>query len=239
VGRILARAVTAPNRALFGRMVELKADSPFGKLYLDVDAACQVAHAISTNRMNIEFDFYTAVDDLLPQEDSGAGMMGDVQFASACMYRYANVNMRQLEENLGGNTPLARQTLQAFLEAAIRAIPSGHQNSMAAHNLPSFVLAVARLRPASLQNAFAKPVRPDETMDLVDASVKALDTYWGQSSRMFGRRDIGGAWCCALNEEVITHLTPALVPSVDEVIGNIVAAASKAEAAPVQEEVVV
>ena len=35
-----------------------------------VDAACQVAHAISTHRVSHELDFYTAVDDLLGPEET-------------------------------------------------------------------------------------------------------------------------------------------------------------------------
>ena len=75
----------AADLALFGRML---ADLP-GK---NVDAACQVAHAISTHKVGVEFDFYTAVDDLQPEAETGAGMMGTVEFNSACFYRYANID---------------------------------------------------------------------------------------------------------------------------------------------------
>ena len=55
--------------ALFGRMVT--SDN-----FKHVDAACQVAHAISTNKVLMDMDFYTAVDDLQPEAETGAGMMG-------------------------------------------------------------------------------------------------------------------------------------------------------------------
>jgi len=46
----------AVDLALFGRMIaDLKEKC--------IDAACQVAHAISTNKVGVEFDFYTALDD--------------------------------------------------------------------------------------------------------------------------------------------------------------------------------
>lgn len=80
--------------ALFGRMV---ADTRA----LNIDAACQVAHAISTHRVSSEFDFYTAVDDLAGDEETGAAMMGFVEFASATLYRYASVNLGRLADNLG------------------------------------------------------------------------------------------------------------------------------------------
>lgn len=74
---------------------------------LGVDAAAQVAHALSTHKVDREFDFYTAVDDLNPKEDTGAGMMGDVEFYSATLYRYAVVDLDKLVENLQGDKELA------------------------------------------------------------------------------------------------------------------------------------
>ena len=60
---------SAPDIALFGRMLAEKPE-------LNLDAACQVAHALSTHRVTMEMDFYTAVDDLNPDDTAGAGMMG-------------------------------------------------------------------------------------------------------------------------------------------------------------------
>src|SRR5690606_15043257 len=79
------RRTGAIDVALFGRML---ADQP----RLNVDGACQVAHAISTNRVLMEFDYYTAVDDLQPEAEPGAGMIGTVGYNSSCYYRYALVD---------------------------------------------------------------------------------------------------------------------------------------------------
>ena len=150
----------------------------------NVEASCQVAHAISTNKVEVEFDFYTAVDDLKPDDTAGADMLGTVEFNSACFYRYANVDTNQLIENLGGDTELARTTLNAFLRASVDAIPTGKQNSMAAHNPPSLMMTVVRERGQwNLANAFLKPVRPQGDSDLVQGSVMALDDYSGQAYR--------------------------------------------------------
>nr|WP_240030536.1 type I-E CRISPR-associated protein Cas7/Cse4/CasC [Thermus scotoductus] len=81
--------------ALFGRML---ADRP----ELGVDAAAQVAHALSTHKVDREFDFYTAVDDLNPKEETGAGMMGDVEFYSATLYRYALVDLEKFPKTCKG-----------------------------------------------------------------------------------------------------------------------------------------
>jgi CRISPR system Cascade subunit CasC len=169
----------AADLALFGRMV---ADLPDA----NIDAASQVAHAISTNKVSMEFDYYTAVDDLKPEETEGAGMIGTVGFNSACFYRYANVDTEQLKTNLGGDEELAHKTLEAFLRACVAAVPTGKQNSMAAHNPPSFIFAVVRRSGLwNLANAFLKPISYSPGGDLMENSLKALDGYWGRLSSVY------------------------------------------------------
>lgn len=175
----------AVDVALFGRML---ADLPDRNR----EAACQVAHALSTNAASVEFDFFTAVDDLKPAaEDAGAGMLGTVEFNSSCYYRYANIDLRQLLENLGGDGELARAAVRAFLQAAVRAMPSGKQNSFAAQNPPSLLMGVVRNDGAwSLANAFVKPISPGRDSDLIGESVQALDRYWGRLTGLFGEEGI-------------------------------------------------
>lgn len=178
----------AVDLALFGRMV---ADLPDK----NIDAACQVAHAISTHKVEMEMDFYTAVDDLKPEDTSGADMMGTVEFNSACFYRFAVIDWEKLVANLGDDVDLARRTVEAFLRASVEAIPTGKQNTFAAHNPPSFVMAAVREEgmPWSLANAFEKPVRTNG-QGVVDSSINALAGYWAQLSRMYGTTPRSLAW---------------------------------------------
>ena len=140
--------------ALFGRML---ADMP----EKNQNAACQVAHAISTHSVEREFDFYTAVDDLKPEDSAGADMIGTVEFNSACFYRYAVVDWEKLVENLQNDRELAAKGLRAFLEGFVVAEPTGKQNTFAAHNPPEFVAVTVRhnTAPRNLANAFETPVR--------------------------------------------------------------------------------
>lgn len=190
-----------PSIALFGRMV---ANSP----EVNVDAACQVAHAISTHAVSMEFDFFTAVDDLAGRDETGAGMMGTIGFNSACLYRYLVIDTHQLAHNLAGGdstdevAALTAETIGSMIRATVAAIPSARQNTMAAHNPPSFVLAVVRDRgaPVSLANAFQKPVHARRDGDLVEASVRALDAHLGSILRMFGSDDVRRAAWCSLDD---------------------------------------
>ena len=195
----------AVDLALFGRMV---AKQPKGRDRRGVVAATQVAHALSTHKVDLEFDFYTAVDDLQPEGETGAGMMGTVEYNAACFYRYANIDLGQLRTNLPGNAALAREAVEAFLKASIEAVPSGKQNSMAAQNPPSLVLVVLRESGLwSLANAFLKPVRATGGGDLMTASMAALGDYWGKLTAMYGEPD--GAWLgvATLHPESLGGLT--------------------------------
>jgi CRISPR system Cascade subunit CasC len=168
--------------SLFGRMI---ADKP----EWNVDAACQVAHALSTNRVQMDFDFFTAVDDFKPKDNAGSDMMGTVQFNSSCFYRYAVVDVDALRANLDGNDALLKQAIDAFVRGFITAIPTGKQNSMAAHNFPSYALAVVRPggQSLSLANAFLKPARPrGEDIDLVDDSIQKLEQYSANVREVLG-----------------------------------------------------
>jgi len=155
--------------ALFGRML---ADMP----EKNQNAACQVAHAISTHSVEREFDFYTAVDDLKPEDSAGADMIGTVEFNSACFYRYAVVDWEKLVENLQNDRELAAKGLRAFLEGFVVAEPTGKQNTFAAHNPPEFVAITVRRNaaPRNLANAFETPIRVKKDESLTRKSAEEL-----------------------------------------------------------------
>ena len=159
----------AVDVALFGRML---ADMP----EKNQNAACQVAHAISTHAVEREFDFYTAVDDLKPEDTAGADMMGTVEFNSACFYRYAALDWEKLVGNLQGDTALALKGLRAFLEGFVVAEPTGKQNSFAAHNPPEVVAVSVRRNtaPRSLANAFETAIVVRRGESLTAKSAQAL-----------------------------------------------------------------
>jgi CRISPR system Cascade subunit CasC len=204
--------------ALFGRML---ADLP----ERNIDAAAQVAHAISTNRVSPEFDYFTAVDDLNPKEETGAGMIGTVEFNSACFYRYTNVDLAQLKSNLKDDSDLARRTLEAFIRASIEAVPSGKQNSMAAQNPPSFVMGVVRETGLwSLANAFLDPVRPDEDGDLIRKSIARLDRHWAALRKMYGSKGIVSAGAVALEDAELPNLGAPL-ENLDVLVKSVMSAA--------------
>lgn len=177
----------AVDVALFGRML---ADMP----EKNQNAACQVAHAISTHSVEREFDFYTAVDDLKPEDTAGADMMGTVEFNSACFYRYAVVDWGKLVKNLQDDKELAAKGLRAFLEGFVVAEPTGKQNTFAAHNPPEFIAVSVRRNtaPRNLANAFETAVFTKKGESLTRKSAeelakkaKALQSAFGGEGETF------------------------------------------------------
>jgi CRISPR system Cascade subunit CasC len=164
--------------AMFGRMTTSEA-------FEDVSAAVQVAHAISTNALNQEFDYFTAVDDL--SQEPGAGMIGDIEYNSSTYYKYVNVHWEELVANLGGDKQVAVKGVLALLDAVVTAQPTGKQNTFAAFNLPDLVMVEvsdANL-PVSYANAFLKPVRSSYEKTLMENSVNQLADYVGKVAAMY------------------------------------------------------
>ncbi len=190
----------AVDVALFGRMVTSEA-------FRDVEASTQVAHAISTNKVTPEFDYFTAVDDLMREdtsveEDAGADMIGDVEYNSACYYKYFSIHPDALVDNLTGREfrghisksdrdeqiELAATAVAEFLRAAVMVSPTGKQNSFAAHQLPFAILVEVRPNalPISYANAFVLPVRPSGNTSLPHASFEKLKTHVEALTKKFG-----------------------------------------------------
>lgn len=154
--------------ALFGRMV---ASDPS----LNCDAAAQVAHSISTHTVQNEYDYFTAVDDLSPDDTAGAGHLGTVEFNSSTLYRYATVNLIELAGSLGKtDTP---EVARGFVEAFVRSMPTGKQNTFANRTLPDTVyVTIRRDQPVNLCRAFEKPVDSKDN-GYAAASGKRLEEY--------------------------------------------------------------
>ncbi|MDO5738017.1 MAG: type I-E CRISPR-associated protein Cas7/Cse4/CasC [Eubacteriales bacterium] len=143
----------SPDIALFGRMV---ADDPS----LNTDASAQVAHAISVNAVENEFDFFTAVDDCSPEDNAGAGHLGTVEYNSSTLYRYATVAFHELSKHLKEQSP---EALIKFLEGFVTSMPTGKQNTFANRTLPSYLMVCLREdQPINMVGAFEAPVYPSE-----------------------------------------------------------------------------
>ena len=156
---LLSKERTAVDVALFGRMLADKTE-------FNVEAAAQVAHAITVHQVAVEDDYFTAVDDLKQQsEDMGAGHIGESWFGAGLYYLYLCIDRLLLAKNLGGDADMAKKALRAIVEAAAKVSPRGKQSSFASRAYASYVSAEkGDQQPRSLSVAFLKPVRGSDLL---------------------------------------------------------------------------
>jgi CRISPR system Cascade subunit CasC len=179
--QLLRQKMTDVDIALFGRML---ASNPG----YNVEAACQVAHAISVHPIAIEDDYFTAIDDLNDgQEDAGASHIGETRFAAGLFYSYICINRELLIENLGGDEVLANKAIRALTEAAVKVAPKGKQNSFASRAYASYVLAEkGNQQPRSLSVAYLKPINERENKDFIEDSITALIKQKNNFDKVYG-----------------------------------------------------
>lgn len=177
--KLLRKNATAADIALFGRML---ADAPS----FNVEAACQVAHAISVHGVVVEDDYFTAVDDLNAEhEDRGAAHIGETSFAAALFYGYVCIDRESLIKNLDGNVELANKAISALIEAIARVSPKGKQNSFGSFAYASYMmLERGNQQPRSLSAAFLSPIKEK---DYLHASVEKLEQQADFFDKVYGK----------------------------------------------------
>ncbi len=181
---LLRQHAKAADIAMFGRMLAASAR-------YNVEAAVQVAHAVTVHKAVAEDDFFTAVDDL-NRDDAGAGHMGVSEFGAGVYYLYVCIDRDLLTENLGGDETLVEKSLAALVTAACTVAPTGKQASFASRAYACFALAEkGDDTPRNLSLAFLKPVGAKEKEQdgnigelavtrLLDTK-KAMDGVYGQA----------------------------------------------------------
>ncbi|MFC3117002.1 type I-E CRISPR-associated protein Cas7/Cse4/CasC [Cellvibrio fontiphilus] len=167
----------AMDIALSGRMAT-------SGLMTNIDGALAVAHAITTHSVDADIDWFTAVDDL---QELGSGHLDTQEFSSGVFYRYASLNIAQLQKNLGdAPREKALEIAAHVLHMLATEVPSAKQQSFAAHNLADQALVSFSDQPISLANAFEQPIKADSGGGFRTPSVKKLNEYWDKTHRGYG-----------------------------------------------------
>lgn len=184
---LLRQNHAAADIAMFGRMIASNAN-------FNTDAAVQVAHALTVHAVDIEDDYFTAVDDLntmgrdgsreFAVDDAGAAHIGEVGFGAGVFYLYICVDRDLLSRNLNGDEELLAKTLSALLEAAAKTSPSGKQNSFGSRALAHYVLAEkGEEQPRSLSSAFLNPVG---TGNVLEQAIERLESTRDKFGSVYG-----------------------------------------------------
>jgi CRISPR system Cascade subunit CasC len=178
--KLLSQPRQAVDIAMFGRML---ADSAA----FNMEAAVQVAHAITVHKAAVEDDYFNAVDDLNPREDTGAAHIGERGYGAGLFYLYLCIDLDLLKKNLGGDAALSARALDALIQAVTKVSPTGMQNSFASRAYAGYVLAEkGSQQPRSLAQAFLKPVKPWGEQGLFEQAVAALESRCQNFDAVYG-----------------------------------------------------
>jgi CRISPR system Cascade subunit CasC len=184
--------------ALFGRMV---ADDPS----LNADASAQIAHSISTHKVDNEYDYYTAVDEKSPDDNVGAGMIGTIEFNSSTLYRYATVAVHDLARQLADDSGATAKAVREFVRAFVVSMPTGKQNTFANRTLPtSLFISVRDDQPINLVAAFESPIYADAKDGYGLRSAEKLSSYENEVCSTFASAPVR-TWQVGKGLESIGH----------------------------------
>lgn len=175
---------------------------------LPADGALAVAHAITTHAVEPQdVDWFTAVDDLTQDAgETGAGHLNTQQFSAGVFYRYASLNLKQLQVNLGlldnmeseETTEPRKRALEIAKHVChmlATVVPSAKQQSFAAHNLAEFAIVSFGDMPISLANAFEQPTKSDyKNGGFLKPSIERMTEYWARMNKAYSLADTVAAF---------------------------------------------
>jgi len=186
--KAMSKAAAGLSAALFGRMVT-------SDLLARVDAPVHVAHAFTVHASQTEMDFFTVVDDLNRDDETGAAHANQTELGAGVYYGYVVIDVPLLVSNLSGcaakdwlgaDSATARKVLGALIDAILRQSPGAKLGSTAPYAHADFVLLEAgRSQPRALSNAFLDEVRPKAGVDLRQAALQRLSDYVGRLDAMY------------------------------------------------------
>ena len=224
----IAAASQALDIALSGRMAT-------SGLMTNIDGALAVAPALTTHTVDADIDWFTAVDDLVQEEKShrrigaleegkgeqGSGHLDTQEFSSGVFYRYASLNLSQLQKNLG-DVPRdkALEIAAHVLHMLATEVPNAKQQSYAAHNLADVALVSFSDQPISLANAFEAPVKADRQGGFRMPSAKELNHYWDKTHRGYGLDERSAEFSLEDLEKPSGMVTKATLPELKEWVRN-------------------
>lgn len=184
---------TGFDGAMFGRFVT-------SDVLARTDAAVHVAHAFTVHPAKQEIDFFTVVDDLNREEETGAAHAGDMDLGAGLFYVYVAVDVPLLVSNFTGcdskdwkkqDTAAAKNAMEALITAIATVSPGAKKGSTAPYSYADLMLLeTGTAQPRSLANAYLKAIKPkgdmrDESIKSLADQMAALDKMYGASAQRF------------------------------------------------------
>ncbi|WP_019560431.1 MULTISPECIES: type I-E CRISPR-associated protein Cas7/Cse4/CasC [Caldimonas] len=195
--KAMGKAAAGLTGVLFGRMVT---SDPLAR----VDAPVHVAHAFTVHAAHTEMDYFTVVDDLNRDDETGAAHANQTELGAGLYYGYVAVDVPLLVSNLTSCDPKdwkaqdpanTRRVLDALIQSILRQSPGAKKGSTAPYAwADALYLETGTAQPRTLANAYLDALKADGKRDLrqvalerLAAYVKALDEMYGSPGSDDGR----------------------------------------------------
>ena len=188
--KAMSKSATGLTGALFGRFVT-------SDLLARVDAPVHVAHAMTVHAANTEMDYFTVVDDLSRDDETGAAHANQAELGAGVFYGYVVIDLPLFISNLTGcgetawknqDSQLPRRVLNSLIRIITSKSPGAKLGSTAPYSRAETVLLeVGREQPRTLANAFldAMVLRGHvmrEATVRMGAYLKRIDVMYGATS---------------------------------------------------------
>ncbi len=226
--KAMSKSAAGLTAALFGRMVT-------SDLLARVDAPVHVAHAFSVHAASTEMDYFTVVDDLNREDETGAAHANQTELGAGLYYGYVAVDVPLLVSNLTGceakdwqgqDGSTARRVLEVLIDSILRQSPGAKKGSTAPYAwADALYLEAGRGQPRALSNAFLDALRPEGKSDLRNAALSRLAAYVKQLDEMYGGPNDGETRQLSTTLEQPAHLPPkqpvpqAVAAALDAIFG--------------------
>lgn len=188
--KAMSKSAAGMTAALFGRFVT-------SDLLSRVDAPVHVAHAFTVHGAETEMDYFTVVDDLNRDDESGAAHANQAELGAGVYYGYVVVDVPLLVSNLTGvetkhwrtqDPAVVRRVLESLIRSVASCSPGAKLGATAPYSRADLVLLeVGEEQPRTLGNAFlqAMPTRGhllQQATDRLASQLGRIDSMYGPTA---------------------------------------------------------
>lgn len=187
----MSKSAAGLTAALFGRFVT-------SDLLARVDAPVHVAHAFTVHGAATEMDYFTVVDDLNRDDESGAAHANQAELGAGVYYGYVVVDVPLLVSNLTGcergawrsaDQSLSSKVLASLVKSIASRSPGAKLGSTAPYSRAELVLLeVGTEQPRTLANAFLEAVPAKGNIlqlaaDRIGDQLARVDAMYGDTAQ--------------------------------------------------------
>jgi len=214
--------------ALFGRFVT-------SDILARSDAAVHVAHPFTVQAIDTEMDYFTVVDDLNKDEETGAAHAGDMELGAGIYYGYVVVDIPLLVSNFTGcereewrtrNHDDVKHALRALMKAIATVSPGAKLGATAPYARAELALFEAGTeQPRTLANAYLQALKPGPHEAPMQQAVTALARHLQAIDDMYGPPPVGSRKLATIHDASVIDIDPvpfgdAMESILERIFGN-------------------